>query len=70
MNWEILIKIVIILVGSVAVIVYGVFFAFGRDNAHPGDIIDYDPPSKFGWNNVLVLVIICVLSFLIYSTFI
>ena len=48
MNWDTLINIGIILVGSVAIIVAGLFFAYGRDNGHPDDIIDYDPPSKFG----------------------
>ena len=45
MSWDTVINTMIFLVGSLTIIVAGVFFAFGRDNAHPDDIIDYDPPK-------------------------
>ena len=44
MSWDTVINTMIFLVGSLTIIVAGIFFAFGRDNAHPDDIIDYDPP--------------------------
>ena len=46
MSWDTVINTMIFLVGSLTIIVAGIFFAFGRDNAHPDDIIDYDPPSS------------------------
>ena len=45
MSWDTVINTMIFLVGSLTIIVAGVFFAFGRDNGHPDDIIDYDPPG-------------------------
>jgi len=45
MSWDTVINTMIFLVGSLTIIVAGIFFAFGRDNAHPDDIIDYDPPG-------------------------
>ena len=45
MSWDTVINTMIFLVGSLTIIVAGVFFAFGRDNGHPDDIVDYDPPK-------------------------
>jgi len=51
MSWDTVINTMIFLVGSLTIIVAGVFFAFGRDNAHPDDIIDYDPPKGLKINS-------------------
>ena len=45
MSWDTVINTMIFLVGSLTIIVAGVFFAFGRDNGHPDDIVDYDLPG-------------------------
>ena len=51
MSWDTVINTMIFLVGSLTIIVAGIFFAFGRDNAHPDDIIDYDPPKGLKINS-------------------